>query len=506
MNIFEDNRLTPAEGEVAVKTYHCTTLDPIFAWFGRKINGYITVTNKRVLYYACGSSGYGATGNSQSCVEVWLPDACNITQDVGTRFSLVRLFLASIIVFLVGSATNLGLAAFLNQAFSQMDVEPTTVRLLALLKISVAALVASKTFSIPYEKISRLALAAVVAGLIANLHLALAWGVFAGMIPATYLWFGFFLDAVAGFYVLWCLYWFIRREYIHIRLAGKNSSMKDPPIHIFAASFWSIINVASSLAANMAPAPGATAMFKELGAIIADIQTLGDHGIKKWIESSAKQMPQEAIKMESLPSQKAVLKYAISFIAVIGVIIFVEGGIDSHQRAVAKARNEAQNIEMQVQSAKPAEGSQWAPNLMSKADQEAAAGKTAFDGTQYKEAAMFWNQALSDYNIAGAAVIALRDAHQDELRYKSYMRQVISSALGKSVDADNINSAVLAELSSYLERHTPDEWAQIKDLANKAESLKKAEQGAECQKQWQAANKLLEVVAKKIETEKASKQ
>ena len=145
---------------------------------------------------------------------------------------------------------------------------------------------------------------------------------------------------------------------------------------------------------------------------------------------------------------------------------------------------------------------------MSKADQEDASGKTAFAGKQYKEATTFWNQALSDYNIASDAGRAMRNSYQDESQYKSYLRQLINMALGKTIadNSENIDPAVLAELSSYLERHVSVEWAQIKDLANKAESFKKSELGLECQKQWQAANKLLEVVARKIETEKAGKQ
>ena len=239
IKLLEDNFITSAEGEVVVKTYHCTELDPILGWFGYRINGYISVTNKRLLYYACGSSGYGASGNSRSCVELWLADACNIKQEIGTRFSMLRLFLASIIVYVLGSATNLGLAAFFHQVFSQIEVGSMTVRLLALFKITVATLVAAKSFSKPYEKVSRLALAAVAAGLIANLQLALAWQVAAGMIPTWYLWFGFLLVAVTGLYVLWCLYWFIRREYIHIRVVGKSAFNDNPPINISADSFWS---------------------------------------------------------------------------------------------------------------------------------------------------------------------------------------------------------------------------------------------------------------------------
>jgi len=60
-----DNHLAPAEGEIVVRTYHCTNLSPVFALMGLKTDGYLTVTNQRVVYFAEGSSVYGAAGNSK---------------------------------------------------------------------------------------------------------------------------------------------------------------------------------------------------------------------------------------------------------------------------------------------------------------------------------------------------------------------------------------------------------------------------------------------------------
>ncbi len=54
------------------------------------------------------------------------------------------------------------------------------------------------------------------------------------------------------------------------------------PISISGASGIGIFDVSAGKALNAEPAEEAEPMLKELGAIILDIQTLGDFGIDKW--------------------------------------------------------------------------------------------------------------------------------------------------------------------------------------------------------------------------------
>src|ERR1035437_200269 len=93
-----DNHLSPAEGEVVVRTYHCTNLSPIFTLIGLKTDGYLTVTNRRVVYFAEGSSGYGAAGQSKCYSEVPLADVANLSFSNGTRFSFLRLLCGLVFV------------------------------------------------------------------------------------------------------------------------------------------------------------------------------------------------------------------------------------------------------------------------------------------------------------------------------------------------------------------------------------------------------------------------
>lgn len=504
IKILEDNHLTPAEGEVAVKTYHCTALDPIFAWFGMKINGYISVTNKRLLYYAFGSSGYGAAGNSRSCVAVWLADACNITQEIGTRFSLLRLILAGGVIFVIGSATNLGTTVFLKLAFPQMDIGPMTIRLLTLVKISVAAIITARTFSIPHEKISRVALVAVVAGLTANLHLALTWGVFVGMIPVPYLWFGFLLDVAVTLYSLWCLYWFIRREYIHIKVVGKNANNQYPPIDISANSFWSRINVISSWAANMAPAPGADAMFKELGAIIADIQTLGDHGIKKWSQKATEARTGQEVVASNLAARRPlVLRYAVGFIVLVAVLITTEFSITSYNQHQAELREAANTVKQQVDNAKiNANIDQFTqnivPQMVSKAEQEQSAGETAFNNKEYSQASEHWKLAADQFSQIPDVVKPFRDAEELKEQHDIQLQILISIALNREQKSGEPSSDDIAQLNSYLESHAPEEWILVKDAIRKAEAFKTAGQGTDYLNQWNQVTTLTAAVMKKV--------
>ena len=497
----EDNHVTPAEGEVTVKSYHCTALDPIFAWFGVRINGYLTVTNKRLLYYACGVTGYGATGNSRSCVEVWLPDACNITQDIGTRFSILRLFLASVISFVVAKVTQLGLFYIWVRFIASGAADLTTVRLAIFLEVVLAIFCTVSALLTAYDKIARLVFSSVALCVLYNLNAVLLFSTAADLSPAYY-WGSWAIGALLAAQFLLSLYWFVRRRYYHIKVVGKNANMINPPINISADSFWSRINVSSSYARNMAPAVDAGIMFKELGAIIADIQTFGDHGIKKWTESATKAQPEAAVESPALPSQKNVLRYASAFVSVAAVFIAAEGGITAHRLAVAEAKAKASAAEFQVRAIKPRDGAEWAPNLMAKAEQQGAAAKSAFDHEEYKEASVFWSQALTDYKVAVEAVRSLQAAYQDEMIYRHSLQALIKIALGKEVAANRIEPAVLAELSSFMERNVGDEWTQLKELASKAESLKKAEKGAECQAQWQAANNLFKDVKEKAEAGK----
>jgi len=88
-----------------------------------------------------------------------------------------------------------------------------------------------------------------------------------------------------------------------IGLSGANiSSCSSDPKPIgrrnrnSCVSWWRHINVTAGLACWMAPAIDTDALFKELGAMVTDMQTLGDMGIQNGRRSSVIPSPKKRIQ------------------------------------------------------------------------------------------------------------------------------------------------------------------------------------------------------------------
>jgi ABC-type nitrate/sulfonate/bicarbonate transport system permease component len=88
------------------------------------------------------------------------------------------------------------------------------------------------------------------------------------------------LAPIAGIYVLVCCFWYARREAVSLAVGSKGGS--STPIAISGISGFGLFNSAALKALTAEPASDAEPMIKELGAVITDIQALGDLGIQKW--------------------------------------------------------------------------------------------------------------------------------------------------------------------------------------------------------------------------------
>ena len=89
-----------------------------------------------------------------------------------------------------------------------------------------------------------------------------------------------FVTFLAVIYTLFCVVWYARRPTFAIAINSKGGS--DTPISISGASGWGIFNVSAGKALTAEPAEDAERMLQELGAVILDVQMLGDMGINKW--------------------------------------------------------------------------------------------------------------------------------------------------------------------------------------------------------------------------------
>ena len=93
------------------------------------------------------------------------------------------------------------------------------------------------------------------------------------------------LTPIAFIYALVCYYWYSRGQTIALTIGSKGGS--STPIAVSGVTGFN--NTAAVRALTAEPAEDADAVIKELGALITDIQALGDLGIQKWVQAQASQ-------------------------------------------------------------------------------------------------------------------------------------------------------------------------------------------------------------------------
>ena len=86
--------ITLTENETPIKTYHCTSLKSLMM----KCEGYITVTNKRIVLHAHSSS---STGNAMLISEAPIETVSGITSYIGNGYSVWM----AVLTFLFGLGT-----------------------------------------------------------------------------------------------------------------------------------------------------------------------------------------------------------------------------------------------------------------------------------------------------------------------------------------------------------------------------------------------------------------
>lgn len=274
--LFDQNML-PAEAETVVKTYHCTSMKSRL--LNLKAEGHLVVTNKRMVFHASGSS-YGGGSVLQS--EVPIEDVSGINLYKGTYFSLSHFFSALFLSLIVGSLVAAILAALIAAVVRDQinfqnyeSVMNSTTAVIWVLGI--AAVVGS--FFIKTDKILRSIL--VTTG-------ALILGAGSGISILRSLVslqsggneFQTLIAVAVGIYAFVCFFLYARRETMSLAVGSKGGS--STPIAISGISSFSLYNTSAMRALSAEPAEDAEAVIKELGALVLDIQKLGDYGIQKW--------------------------------------------------------------------------------------------------------------------------------------------------------------------------------------------------------------------------------
>lgn len=265
--------ITPAEGETSVRTYHCTYYRSRL--LGLKANGYLAVTNKRVIFQALGKS---SAGRSVIQSEVPIVDVSGINSYKGTYFSFVHLFGALLVAWLVTSLLPALLMIIAESFRMNYDVFRGMIWILTILA-------AGSSFFVPNKMIWRTVLASASAGTLTALVGRSFIGGFLGGFLGGGRGGGWEILIVMGLaiYTLVCISFYARRPTFSLSVASKGGS--STPINISGATGFGIFDIAAGKALTAAPAKEAEIMLRELGAVVLDIQTLGDLGINKWRQS-----------------------------------------------------------------------------------------------------------------------------------------------------------------------------------------------------------------------------
>lgn len=291
------DHITPAEKEGTVRTYHCTALASRL--LGLKAQGFLTVTNKRVVFYALGSS---YAGRSVLSSEVPIADVSGISTYKGTYFSIGHFLTAIVVSFvagnilslLIGGLVTILLTLLLQEAFNGSSIEASliTIGLFGVSSLLVSAAFAKDRIWRPvFATVGTLLLAGPgVLGLARDAVSQVFGGASAGLGSLMAI-AAFF----AGIYTLITMFWYARREGMSLTIGSKGGA--TTPIAISGVSVFGLFNTAALKALNAEPAPDAATMIKELGALISDIQTTGDLAAQKWARKGS-----EPIRQSSEPA------------------------------------------------------------------------------------------------------------------------------------------------------------------------------------------------------------
>ncbi len=272
-----------SDDEEIVRTYECTIFKKIFS---PPTLGLLTVTNKRVVYHSHGKS---ASGSSTLLSEMPIEDVAGVSSMVGASINWIFFLIFAAFLFF---ATQL-LVEMLPQFFTGWFMS-----IVLMLPFGIVWLIEKRVIS---QEIQEQLLTAIQESPVGNLLLKKD-RVFYGNVFQSLFFIGvvFFawnigsrtelgrnLPAVAIVLLLLVYFWifmvyFGRRRTFSLMIASKTA--KGSGIFIPGNAFslvWGRDNTAlQSLSAG--PAKDAEIIVKELGAMVLDIQSLGDLGVERW--------------------------------------------------------------------------------------------------------------------------------------------------------------------------------------------------------------------------------
>lgn len=277
----EPNELTfqlSSEDEEIVRSYKCFTLK---RWFVPPTVGYLTVTNKRVVFH---SSGKSLTGKSLLITEMPLEDVAGLSVYEGLSFNwLLFLVFTGAAYFVTRFIVALLPRFFISYWFAALLMLPYI--LIWLLKGNVLSDQLKEQI---FEVLGKLKISRGLNAYLPYARILLAFGLaILGWRLAFTTNFGLGTPIVAWL-ILLAIYAYIfittvgRRHSFSLQIGSKT--MKDSGIFIPGDSLNLLFKRESTALQGLGASPAADAsqVTRELGALLLDLQQLGDQVIQKW--------------------------------------------------------------------------------------------------------------------------------------------------------------------------------------------------------------------------------
>lgn len=272
-----------SENERIIRSYRCTSLKQLFH---KPAIGYLSITNKRLVYHSVNKS---AGSESAVISEIPLEDVGSINTVIGSSINIIHFLLISI-VFYIGTLILKGLfpGVLTGLGISIILLLPYLIGLL--FEKNIISQEISKRIVMNLEGSS-------IDSLIENANWSLLMNIFRYLFLVGTPLFAYnlafetrfgeeisllrYVVLLGAYFLIYALISGKRRSFglqVNSRSAGGSG------ILIQGNAFIAFFNKSNTAARTMsaAPAEEAEVVAKELGALILDIQQMGDLGIEKW--------------------------------------------------------------------------------------------------------------------------------------------------------------------------------------------------------------------------------
>lgn len=285
MNTQEDSqKFTLSDSEQIVRTYECTRLQKLFS---PATTGYLTITNKRLVYHSHGKS---VTGSSTVLSEMPVEDVAGVSSTVGASVNwLFFLVFAAILYF--GTAFLIGILPrfFTGWFVIVLFVLPYGIGLLfqkGIISESIRTQIMEQLDQTPAGKYLKqrdadfymriFYVMFIIGAVLAAWRIAFTTRLAFQAPIVSY-------ALIAGVYFWLYLTYFGKQRAFSLVVASRTA--QGSGIFIPGNSFSLVLGRDKTAMQSLSAGPAADAelIVKELGAVLTDIRLLGDMGVQKWV-------------------------------------------------------------------------------------------------------------------------------------------------------------------------------------------------------------------------------